>query len=472
MTTVITGNCGRSFEENHGDSDLKSYDLQHGQVNVAAFVGHNSIRDKIMGKRRDDPSASDLEMMRKEVESAMRAGALGLSLGLEYFPGIISKKEELAFLAAESARWGGLLTAHVRNEGSALNESLDEVIEVADKARSPLHVSHLKIACQKDWGKMSEVLNKLKQARSKLKSLTYDAYAYNASSSSQDLMLPPEFRGSAWRARKSLEDPEQRRRMIEGMVAQMRREGFHDYSFARVSWFREPLLQGHFVSDDWSKLTTQRSYGWLKELVVEPELCRHIANILTIIEGGGAQMIYHVMDPKDVATVIADPFALIGSDSGVRGDNDNTTHPRGSGNTARVLEESVSGRQDFTMEQALHKLTKQSAEVFRLTGRGTIAEGVPADIVVFDPKRIKDTTTWDSPLSAPNGIEYVMVAGQFVYRDGKVIKNYPGRALRAAVTEPTRPAAILRAEPAVQPVREPEEKKPVKRPRKGKGKRN
>ena len=435
VTTVITGNCGISHK--NLAAALNALDARGGQVNVATLVGHNTVREAVMGaSRTEEPGYDQLEAMRRMVDQAMRAGAVGFSTGLEYAPGVFSRKKEVVALAQVAARWNGVYATHLRNEGINLRESLDEAIETAQQANIHLHISHLKIACRRDWGKMPEVLAKLARARSFLPGLTQDVYAYNASSSSLDLMLPVEFRGSLGKARAILNDREQSQRLVRGMLAQMRADGFDDYHYAQIVWSRDKSLLGRAIDEIAELPSGAPAFDWVNPLVTDKQLRLQLRRVLYLFHSGGAHMIYHVMDEKDIAAALGDEYTVIGTDSAVRGQNNVYSHPRGYGNFPRVLAEYVRRANALTLAHALRKMTSQAADVFRLRGRGRIQEGYAADIVIFDPERVEDRATYQSPLEAPVGIDYVIVNGVIVSQTGTLYNRFPGRALRNSSESP------------------------------------
>ena len=182
VTTVVTGNCGTSHQRLR--EILDSLDKTGGQVNIVTLVGHNTIREQVMGQNFEHPTPVQLRAMEAQVEDAMRAGAFGLSTGLQYAPGIYSDRAEVVALAKVAKQYGGIYATHVRDEGNGLMDSLEEAVDICKKAQIPLHVSHLKRASKRDWGKMPEALAFLDSERPNLPALTLDVYAYTRSSSS------------------------------------------------------------------------------------------------------------------------------------------------------------------------------------------------------------------------------------------------------------------------------------------------
>lgn len=232
VTTVITGNCGTSTLD--VGKLLDAFDRKGGQINLATLVGHNSIRDMVMKGIRRPANNEEIATMRLMVDRAMHDGALGFSTGLEYAPGVFSDTEEVVSLAAVAARWGGIYATHMRDEGLEYDASLKESLEVARRAQISLHISHLKIASKTKWPEMQQALNLLDEARREGQSVTEDVYAYDASSTSLDLLLPPGFRGNSWPPRAVLSDPDRRTELVRGMLANLTANGFEDFGYAYV----------------------------------------------------------------------------------------------------------------------------------------------------------------------------------------------------------------------------------------------
>lgn len=434
VTTVITGNCGTSHK-NLGPV-LKVLDSRRGHVNVATLVGHNTVREAVMGSDRADPTVEELEAMRRLVWEAMRGGAVGFSTGLEYPPGALAKRQEIVELARVVAPWKGVYATHLRNEGVNVMASLEEAIETARQANVHLHVSHLKIASPRAWGRMGAVLERLAKARKELPGVTQDVYGYDRSSSSLDLLLPPEFRDMTPKAGKILQDPERRSKLVAGMLSQLRREGFKDYAHASIAWFRDPELRGRSIDEITGLLTGRQQSAWLTPLVEDLGLRSQVQAVLSIFSQGGAQIIYRVMFERDVAEALKDGHTAIGSDSAVRSAENTSSHPRGSGNFPRILAEYSRASSVLALEEALRKMTSLPANIFHLQGRGRLREGNFGDIVVFDPQRIQDRATYKSPLEYPEGIDFVIVNGTIVAEGKNVLSQFPGRVLRNSVTRP------------------------------------
>jgi N-acyl-D-amino-acid deacylase len=442
VTTVITGNCGDSVKD--VGKTLASLDQAGGHVNLATLIGHRAIREAVMGQSRGQPNAEQLDEMRRLVHRAMFEGAIGISTGLEYSPGAFATQDEIVSLLEVVAPWHGIYATHIRNEGLEYAQALAEAVQTAQKANVPLHVSHLKIAAPSKWAEMREALSRLASVQPAGRPVTQDVYVYTASSSSLDLLFPAEFRGLTNRAKQLLQDPEQRKRLIVGMLSKLRKEGFSDYSYAKIASFRDSSLKGKSLEEVALILpgifnNGALGMGWLPPLVSDPRLRGQVEAVLYLFSRGGAQMVYQVIDEQNVSLVLQNPRTVIGSDSAVRNNDNTASHPRGYGNFPRVLAEYVRRQKALTLEQALRKMTSQPADIFGITRHGRIAQGFAADIVIFDPENIQDHATYVSPLAHPTGVDYVIVNGQVVCERDSLKGVYPGRGVRLSKPSPVPP---------------------------------
>lgn len=437
VTTVITGNCGTSARD--VGRLLAGVDARGGHVNVATLVGHNTIRRLVLGARAG-ATEDDLQRMEVLVQKAMADGALGLSTGLEYSPGVHATEEEVARLVRAAARWGGIYATHLRDEGLEQRAALAEALRTAGKAGASLHISHLKLASPVHWGRMPEVIEDIRHWRSRGLQVTQDIYLYEASSTSLEILLPSAYRGSE-SVRQRLPNQQFRAELIRAMAERLAAEGFNDCSHMRVAFFREKEFNGLRIPEVAARLESRTQQPLWRPLAMAPpgvgkQLCRQLDAALYLLWRGGAQMIYFVMSDSDVRAILADPATMIGSDSAVRSDERSTAHPRGCGNTARLLARYSRQYRVLPLEMALSKLTSLPATTFGLQERGRLIQGAPADLVVFDPARIEDKATYDYPLASPVGIDYVVVSGRIVVDHGAVLDVFPGRAIRHRTAPP------------------------------------
>jgi N-acyl-D-amino-acid deacylase len=434
VTTIITGNCGTSTLNTR--ALLAGLERNGTQVNVATLVGHNSIRESVMGSSHEPANEGEIAAMRDIIKQNMRAGALGFSTGLAYAPGCFAHRGEIVTLAKAAAALGGLYVTHLRDEGVEGESALEEALAIGRAASASVHISHFKVASKAQWGEAASRLHLLDAERSKGRKVTLDLYGYTASSTSTDILLPLDVRGARLNWKKILDDPVRRREVVRGMLDLLGRNGFSDYGYARIAYFyprRE--LNGKTISqvadmlrDTLPMWDVQSRFG----LTAPP--ADEIRTVLFLASRGGAQMVYFDMSEQDVETIMRSPFASFGTASSVRSPDLATSHPRGTGNFPRILAHYVREKDVLSLDEALRKMTSLAADTFGLSGRGRIREGDPADLVIFDPRTIQDQSTYDSPLSAPTGIDLVMVNGGLAFDHGQMNKQNFGQALRRSLS--------------------------------------
>ncbi len=440
VTTVVVGNCGMSpFPASTaaelaswvgGDHDASVEDLVFDSfgafleriaearpaVHVAALIGHGSVRELAMGQGRRAPSSDELQAMRRAVSEAMDAGALGLSTGLIYAPGMYAGTDEIVALAEEAARAGGIYASHIRGEGAHLFRAVDEAIEVGNRANVPVHISHLKCESSHAWGRADELLERVHSAGA-----TGDQYPYAAWSSVLRSLLPP------WappdELPRLLDDPAQARRLAAA-IEHGEGEGFQS-SIDGVGWDRivieatsDPALDGLDVATIARQRGIEPVVACLELLIADPE---------TTCTG-------HAMQEADVRAIRADPEIMVASDAVATAPGDGKTaspvHPRTYGTFPRVLGPLVRDG-TITLPAAVRAMTSLPADRFGLSGRGRIATGAWADLVLFDPSTITDRSTYQHPHVFPDGVEAVIVEGHIAWRRGSDAVEQAGRVLRS-----------------------------------------
>lgn len=471
VTTIVTGNCGTSVLSMK--DMFKRLRKNGSQVNVASFIGHNTIRRKVMKTENREPTSQELEKMRNLVSEAMRQGALGLSTGLSYVPGAYAKREELIALARVVARNGGLYVSHIRDEGLQGEKAIEEACEIGKGASIPVHISHFKAAGRSQWGTAEPRLALIEQALQNGIRVTIDQYPYTASSTSLEVLVPAwALAGESSEVKARLRNPKTRVRIRSEMLAQLHASGWSDYSFARIAYCssnvsinglsipqaaalemnlaqsQQPPTQPkgyaaqssskHFVikkvADTKSNLperNRQNASGHPSDLPNINGVERQADAILDLIVKGGAQMVYFEMDEDDVVTIMKHADTMFGSDSAVRSENsESVPHPRGMGTFPRVLSRYVRDNPVFSIEEAVRRMTSLPARTFGLEGRGQITEGYWADLVVFDASRVSDLATYESPFRRPQGISRVLVNGVVILEDDHITGQTPGRPIR------------------------------------------
>lgn len=464
VTTIITGNCGSSRLDLRG----LFHQLESGgtQINVASLIGHNDVREKVMGKERSAEKATpdDIAEMARLVREGMEAGALGFSTGLQYAPGVYASEDEVVGLAKVAEEYGGIYATHMRDEGVAGKQALEEAIRISRAAGIHLHLSHFKIAARKQWGSSAERMRMMEQARLAGIPVTLDVYAYLASSTSTEILLPKEYRGKQVDWRSIIADAGRKAKLFVEMQAMLDREGFRDYTYARIASFGTGKYDGMNIPQAAAALGfsserveesvpveavshkhTKPGSGKPKKsktkkpptapaanasVGLRPELRPQMEAILYFVTRGHAQMLYFDMNEQDMESFMKDSHTCFGTDSGVRYEGMDKGHPRGTGNFPKVLADYVRSNRTLSMEEALRKMTSLPAAIFGLAGRGQLEVGDAADIVIFDPETIEAVSDYGHAVDWPRGFSLVMVNGKAVYENGAITRVRPGMALR------------------------------------------
>lgn len=418
VTTLVTGNCGGSTTDvAEFLGRIKEKPLA---VNLATLIAHGSVRRQAMGSDDRAPTPEEMKQMELLVEKGMKDGAVGLSTGLIYVPGIYAKTDEIISLARVVSRHGGIYATHMRSEGEFVADAIRESIQIGEQANLPVEISHFKISNKKFWGKTPMTIGLVRSARERGLMVTVDQYAYTASSTSLDSRLPAWLRaGGLAEAKKRLADQATRERVRKEMKEGLKRSGFKDYSYAMVaSYGPDPSFNGKSIAE----ITKQVSGS--------SDASHQIDQIIAMYEAGGAGMVYHSMSEDDVQRIMHEPFTMIASDSGVRQVDESVPHPRGYGNNVRVLGRYVRELKVLSLEDAIRKMTSLPAQTFGFRDRGFVREGMAADLVIFDEKTVGDRATFDKPHQYPTGISYVFVNGELVFSNEAMTTARPGMALR------------------------------------------
>jgi N-acyl-D-amino-acid deacylase len=417
VTSVIAGNCGTSALD-VGEA-LAAIQRAGVSVNYATLIGHNSVRESVMGTADRLPTIGDMARMRSIVWRALADGALGFSTGLQYVPGAYAKAPEIIDLARIAANAGGVYATHMRNEGTAIEAALKESLQVGATTGARVQISHLKIDSPSRWGASGAALALLEEARGRGVQVMADQYAYTAASSSLSIRFPSwALEGDRAAVAARLSDPSEWTRIEAGMRRMLSDRGLQDLSFAVVaSYGPDPSLQGLSM-----KQVAARLEG-ADDADAQFEAAR------TMLLRGGAAMVYHLMSDDDVDRIMRHSLVDIASDSGLPPDDASVPHPRTYGNTARVLGENVRKRRVLTLAAAVRKMTALPAEHFRLDRRGLLKEGYAADVTIFDPARIRDAATFERPRAFPEGIPFVLVNGVVVVRAREHTRARPGQVL-------------------------------------------
>jgi N-acyl-D-amino-acid deacylase len=418
VTTIVAGNCGGSALD--VAAAFARIESTKASLNFATLIGHNTVRSSVMGRENRDPSAAELSKMKALVWKAMADGAVGFSTGLQYVPGTYSKSAEIVELARVAANEGGVYASHMRNEGTALEEAIRETLRVGEATGARVQISHLKVDSPSRWGASATALQMIDAARAKGLSVIADQYAYTAASSTLGIRFPGwALEGGQQKIAERLNDAVAWARIKDEMKGLLAERGLKDLSFAKVASYRaDPSLNGLSILQVAQKLkgsdTADAQLEAARDMMV----------------AGGASMVYHFMSDDDVDRIMRHPQVSFASDAGVIVPGQGVPHPRGMGNNARVLGEYVRKRNVISLPDAIRKMTSLPAGHFNFADRGTIKEGLAADLVLFDPAKVADVATFEKPHAYATGIPHVFVNGVAVVKNGEHTSARPGVVLR------------------------------------------
>jgi N-acyl-D-amino-acid deacylase len=370
---------------------LKSLEKLRVAVNVIAFVGHATVRQRVMSEDfKRKATEAEIAKMAELVEQAMREGAVGLSSGLEYDVGNPSTTEEVIALARVAAKHGGIYMSHVRDEADLAFDAFNEAIRIGREAHIPVDISHIKLGTVGVWNKAREVVKLIEAARRSGLDITADCYPYDAWASTITVLVPSRRHDDAAAVAKGLVDIGGGQNvMVTSCAAHRDYEGKNLEEIAKAS--------GRTAVEVYRQ----------------------------IVQDGGAGVVCKSMTEADIKAFFQQPWVMVASDGGIGG-----RHPRGAGTFPRVLGRYVREGKWLTLAEAIRKMTSFPAQRLGLRDRGVLQAGMKADVVIFDAAKVIDRSTMREPFLEPVGMEYVLVNGVPVVEQAQVVEARPGVMLR------------------------------------------
>ncbi len=389
ITTISIGQDGGSAFP-VGDY-LSNLDRNPVSLNVFTFVGHATVRSRVMGNDTNrQATPAEIEKMKSLVEQAMREGAFGLSTGLEYETGKPATTEEVIALARIAGTFGGIYISHIRDEADKTLMALSEAIRIGKEANVPVQISHIKLGTVAVWGKAKEAVSLINRARAARQDITADCYPYDAWSSTIRVLIPSGRH----------DDPSD----VAGGLAAVGGAA----NITIVSCKAHPDYEFKTLDD------ISRREG------ISP-----VDLYMKIVRDGGASVVCRSMKDSDIKTFYQQPWVMVSSDGGIA-----SRHPRGAGTYPRVLGRYVRDLHWLSLQEAIRRMTSLPAERFKLQDRGLIRPRFKADLVVFDSNHIIDRATFQEPQLLSEGVKLVLINGVEVWNEGRVTGNRPGKALR------------------------------------------
>lgn len=418
VTTVVTGNCGSSAE--HMGEWFRDLEAKGLGLNVAALVGHNTVRRLVMGLANRPATADELAQMKALVQTAMQEGAVGFSTGLIYIPGTYSNSDEVVDLAKAAASYQGVYASHMRDEGPKILDAIHEAARVGLEAGMRVELSHFKIDAPRLWGASDKSLALVDEYRRKGVDVVIDQYPYDQASTNLGITLPSwALADGAEKIKERLTASGTRGEIAAEMLRMLAELGHEDFDYATVATFRpNKAYEGKNIKE----ITGMRGQP--------PTVANQIETIFDMMIAGGAQMVFHSMGDVDVERILRYPHTAIASDGGFRVFGEGVPHPRSYGTNARVLAEYVRKRGILTLEDAIRRMTSLPARTFGFKDRGILREGAAADILIFDPARVQDKATYVQPHQYTEGFDYVIVNGTPMVDEGRLTESRAGKVLR------------------------------------------
>lgn len=446
ITSQVTGVCGSSvfplnnemfselkeeltpsflLKQIHSFPDFKSY-LQYAKSismveNTAFFVGHNNLRRIVMGNDNRKPAFKELEEMKDMLNEAMEMGALGLSSGLIYIPGAYSDIEEMVSLCEIVAGYDGIYVTHMRNEADKILSSVGESIEVARRSGCRLNISHLKICGIKNHGIAKKVLNLIYDARREGIILAVDQYPYEASATGLASCIPPGyFAQGTEKLIHQLQDPAVRQAIKEEMCSlntdfENIYLGCGGFGGIMIGYCDDvPDCTGKFI-DEYAKEKGADPFDIFFDLLISSK--------------GEASAIYFDINREDILDIIKDKTIMVGTD-GASTSSEEYNHPRTYGTFTRVLGRYGRDMKVLPIQSIIYKMTGLTAHNMGFDTKGIIAHGMDADLVIFNLNTVIDNSDFINPCKLSSGIEYVIVDGKIVYKDGKLTGRTPGKIIQ------------------------------------------
>jgi len=396
--------------------------------NVASFVGATTLRMNVIGEDNRDPTPAEMDSMKLLVRQAMEEGAMGVGTSLIYPPAFFAKTKELVELCKEASKYGGSYISHMRSEGNKLYEAVEELITIAKEANIHAEIYHLKAAGKDNWTKMDSVIRRVERARAEGQDVTADMYTYIAGGTGLTATMPPALQdGGFGKLRERLQDPVMRKQTIRDMNSKT--DQWENFYYAVGT--PEKILVVGFKQDSLKK--------YIGKSLAEVARLRGIsaeetAMDLIVQDSTRVECIYFLMDENNVKKQIAIPWLSFGSDEGSFEPAGvflkSNPHPRAYGNFSRVLGKYVREEKIISLAEAVRKLSKLPATNLKLSKRGELKTGNYADIVIFDPAKVKDNATFEKPHQYAEGMIHVLVNGVPVLKDGEHTGATPGKFVK------------------------------------------
>ena len=429
VTTAIAGEGGTPVDASRIPEYFATLEKQGISLNFGTYFSETQAREEVLGESARAPDAAEIARMRAVVDTAMRAGVLGMTTALIYPPSSYATTDELVEVGKAAACRGGIYASHMRDEGKGVAKAVREAIEIGERAHMPVEMFHLKVAYKPGWGVlMDSIRTEVDSARARGVDIAADMYVYTAGGTGLEATIPSwAFEGGDDSLLARLANPATRARLKREQKTGS--PGWWNIIESSGGW--DGIVLGNARNPANEKYVGKNLAEIGKEMGKDPA----DAAMDLVAQGKGRVMaLYYMMSEKDIETALRFPWTSIGSDAGAaarpgEGDDLGLPHPRAFGNAVRVIAKYVKDRHVLTLPEAIRKMTSWPATRMRLANRGVIKEGDWADVTIFDLATLKDVATYEHPREYPTGIDWVLVNGVVTIDHGKHTGAKAGKVL-------------------------------------------
>jgi N-acyl-D-aspartate/D-glutamate deacylase len=419
VTTVIAGEGGTPVPAGQIPAFFRQLEQSGISINFGTYFSETQTRVAVLGRSSRAPTPAELDRMRAIMDTAMRAGAMGMTTALIYPPSSWATTDEIAEVGKAAAKYGGIYASHIRGEGKEVVQSVQEAITIGERAGMPVEIFHLKVAYKPGWGiLMDSVRQVVDAARARGQDVAADMYVYTAGGTGLEATIPSwAFDGGSDSLLARLARPDVRARLKREQQTGV--PGWWNIIEAAGGW--DGIVLGNARNPANEKYVGKTLTQIGREMGKDPA----DAAMDLVAQGKGRVMaIYYMMSEQDIETALRFPWTSIGSDAGAAatlggGDELGLPHPRSYGNAVRVIAKYVKERHVLTLEEAVRKMTSWPATRYRLADRGVIKAGAKADVTIFDLDALSDRATYEKPTEFPSGIDWVLVNGVVTIDHGK-----------------------------------------------------
>lgn len=444
VTTVVTGNCG-SGTFKIAETRAK-WEEQGIGTNAVLLVGFGTVRKEVLGEEDPAPSAEELEKMKSILRQAMEEGAWGISTGLQYIPGRYATTEEVIALTEVVGEYGGIYTSHQRDEEEHLAEAVKETIRIGKKTGVRVNAAHLKAAGKNNWGLMKETVRLINEARARGIYVTADMYPYDKAATAPILTIfniPKDMKHLIDLEKKIMDEstpPMERLKLLKLAV--------DEFVKALTDKTKRGKIKKITLEGDPEKVNWVKTWGWHNFTIVSAKKNTHligkilsdlaqeqqrdafdIAADLFIEEKLNLFISLAAMSEEDMKHAMKQDWLMISSDGSAIPYKQGSVHPRNYGSFTRVLRKYVREEKTLTLEQAVRKMSSLPAHLLQMKDRGLLLKGYKADVVIFEPEKVRDNATYLDSHQYSSGIEYVLVNGKITIENGQYNKTLSGKVL-------------------------------------------